>query len=357
MKAHVAIVLSLVVASACGGAPAAAPGASPTAATATAARTAETLDARLARLYDAAKAEGKVSLYSSLNNEDAKTILPKFEARFPGVKVEHTRATGEALITKLTTEVRSGQKLFDIFDSSSFQVKYVMDQGWTQPYLTLSAGDVPKEATDEKGTWIANRMVPLVIGYNTDKGIKAGDIKGWADLCDKKYEGRIAVEVGDVVVYTALRKQLGQTEAQRVLKCVAANKPSLRSGHTEIDSLLPAGEFAVTFASHSYRLAVFKYEQNKPVGWVRDPMILDLAGGALAKDPPHPNAARLFMEWLVSPEGQTAVAGTGRPAASTKVALKYPDVLAATQRWFVMIDDAKDYDRDAEFWRTTFGIK
>jgi iron(III) transport system substrate-binding protein len=340
---------------ACGG-QTGAPG-TPTATAAVSSAVAETLDARLARLYEAAKPEGKVALYSSMNTDDAKIILPKFEARFPGIKMEHTRATGEQLITKVTTEMKSGQKLFDVYDSSSFQVKYVIDQGWTQPYVTASAKDVPKEATDEKGTWIANRVVPLVIGFNTAKGVKDGDIKGWADLCDKKYEGKIAVEVGDVVVYTALRKQLGTAEAQRIIKCVGANKPSLRSGHTEIDSLLPAGEFSVTFASHSYRLAVYKYEQNKPVSWVRDPMVVDLAGATLAKDPPHPNAAKLFAEWIMSPEGQTAVAGTGRPPASTKVALKYPDVLGTTQRWFVTIDDSKDYDTDAEFWRSALGIK
>ncbi len=51
------------------------------------------------------------------------------------------------------------------------------------------------------------------------------------------------------------------------------------------------------------------------------------------------------------------VARGGRPPASTKVALKYPDVLGTTQRWFVTIDDSKDYDTDAEFWRSALGIK
>ena len=52
-----------------------------------------------------------------------------------------------------------------------------------------------------------------------------------------------------------------------------------------------------------------------------------------------------------------SLGGSGRPPASTKVALKYPDVLGTTQRWFVTIDDSKDYDTDAEFWRSALGIK
>lgn len=329
--------------------------AAPSAAPATAAAS-ESPQQRIARLYDAAKPEGTVAFYSSMNNEDAKVILPKFEAAFRGVKVVHTRATGEQLVTKLITEVRSGQALFDVFDSSSFQVQQIIDTGSTQPYIPAYAGDIPAEGKDAKGSWIADRVVPLVIGFNTAKGVKPGDIHGWADLCDKKYEGRIAVEQGDVVVYTALRKAYGDAEAQRILKCVAANKPSLRNGHTEIDNLLPAGEFAVTFASHSYRLADLKYDKKQPVDWSKDAVIVDLAGMALAAKPPHPDAAKLFMEWLVSPDGQTAVAATGRPAASTKVALKYPDVLEG-KRLYITIDLSKDFDKDAEVWRASFGIK
>lgn len=332
-----------------------APAAPEPAATAASPSAAESPAARMARLYEAAKAEGKIALYSSMNNDDAKIVLPKFEQQFPGIKVDHTRATGEQLVTRLITEQRAGQNLFDVFDSASFQVKQIIDLGYLQPYTVAYAEDVPAEARDAQGAWIANRAIPLVIGFNTQK-VRPGDIKGWADLCDKRYEGRIAIETGDVAVYSALRKQYGEAEAQRILRCVAANKPSLRAGHTEIDSLLPAGEFAVTFASHSYRLAVFKYERNAPVDWVKDVIVLDLAGVALAAKPPHPNAARLFMEWLISPEGQTAVAGTGRPPASTKVALKYPDVLG-DKRIYVTLDLAKDFDRDFDFWRATLGIK
>lgn len=336
---------------ACG--PAATP--APPSASASAAPSESAAD-RMARLYEAAKAEKTVALYSSLNSDDAKVILPKFEARYPGVKVDHTRSTGEQLVTKVVTEVKSGQYLFDIFDSSTFQVKQIVDYGYTQPYQLAYAEDIPADGRDPKGDWIANRGVPLVIGFNTQKGVKVGDIKGWADLCDTRYAGQIAVEIGDVVVYSALRKLYGAAEAQRIITCVAANKPSLRSGHTEIDNLLPAGEFAVTFASHSYRLAGLKYEQKKPVDWVKDIIVMDLAGMALSARPPHPNAARLFMEWLVSPEGQAAVAETGRPPASTKVALKYPDILG-DKRVYVTPDMAADFDRDAEFWRTALGIK
>ncbi len=359
--APVATLLALAI-SACGGgapqgqaSPAATSAAVPAASPAPSA-TAESLTARLDRLYAAAKAEGTVALYSSMNNDDAKKVLPEFQKRFPGVKVEHTRKTGEQLTQQIVTEKRAGKDLFDVFNTATFEVKFIIDQGYTQPYKVASFDDFDADSRDPNGAWIADRFVVLAIGFNTSKGIKPGDIKGWQDLCDKKYEGRIGVESSDVAVYSALKKGLGAAEADRIVKCVAANKPSLRSGHTETDNLLAAGEFATTFASHTHRLAQLKYEQNGPVDWVKDLVIVDMGISALAAKPPHPNAAKLWLEWLSSPDGQAAVAATGRAPASLKAKLKYPDVLG-DKRVYIGPALAADYDKDSDFWRTTFGIK
>lgn len=84
--------------------------------------------------------------------------------------------------------------------------------------------------------------------------------------------------------------------------------------------------------------------------------ISDLGLMALADRPPHPNAARLFVEWLTSQEGQAAIVGTGRPPASTKVQAKYPDLLG-DKRVYVTFGLAADLEKDSDFWRTTLGIK
>src|SRR2546425_1197250 len=211
-----------ILVAACGGgaSPAASPSVAPTA---TAAASKETSAQAMTRLYELAKAEGTVAIYSSMNNDDAKKVFPLFEQKFPGLKVQHTRASGEDLVTKVVT-------------------------------------------------------------------------------------GKNAVEQGDVVVYSALRKILGDAEAQATLKYIAANKPSLRSGHTEMANLLAAGEFAATLSSNGHRLAQLKYEDKKTIDWARtDPIITDVQAMSLADKPPHPNAGKLLMEWLTPDEGQMAI--------------------------------------------------
>src|SRR5712691_10285287 len=91
--------------------------------TATAAPTKiESSDMVMARLYELAKAEGAVAIYSSMNNDDAKKVFTMgFEHRFPGAKVQHTRASGEFLEDKPATEKRAGQDLMDVVESNLFE--------------------------------------------------------------------------------------------------------------------------------------------------------------------------------------------------------------------------------------------
>ncbi|HEV8536922.1 MAG TPA: extracellular solute-binding protein [Candidatus Limnocylindria bacterium] len=353
-----AIAVSALLIGACGGGGG---GGGPVAATATptvAPTQTETADQVMARLYEAAKAEGTVAFYSSTNTDDAGKILPVFQAKFPSVKVVHTRKSGEALVQQLVTEKKAGQDLFDVVETNLFEVAFVIEQGYTQKYVTASAGDFPADARAPDGSWIAARFNNDLPGINTTKLPAGVTIKTWKDLCNPALSRKIAVEQSDVVVYSALRKILGDAEAQATLKCIAANQPSLRSGHTDMANLLAAGEFAVTLSSNGHRLAQLKYEENKPIDWAKtDPIITDVQAMALSNKPKNPNAAKLLLEWLVSPDGQRAIASTGRVPASTKVPPKYPDLQNFAKIFFVTAALRADFNSDAEFWRTTLGIK
>src|SRR6267378_2115161 len=125
-----ALALGGLLLAACGGS-AAAPSPSPKTAPPRPSTT-ESPDAVMTRLYEAAKAEGKVAIYSSMNTDDAKKVFPVFEQKFAGVKVQHTRASGEDLTTKIVTEKRGGQNIMDVMESNLFEVGFIIDQGYTQ---------------------------------------------------------------------------------------------------------------------------------------------------------------------------------------------------------------------------------
>lgn len=315
-----------------------------------------TAELRLAELYRAARAEGAVTLYSSLAVDDAQKILSSFEGQYPGVKVDYVRASDDSITARVVGEKKAGQDLFDMVETTSQAVKFLIDQRYTQRYRVLAWDDFPQAVKNENEGWLADRLNNYLPAFNTTK-VPTGAIQSRQDLCDKRYEGHIALERGDVSVYTALKKTMGEVDAQRLLSCVAANKPILRTGHTDMANRLAKGEFWVTFASIGHRIAQLKYQENAPVDWVHtDPIITDMQLVALANRPPHPNAARLLMEWLTSPQGQQVIADTGRVPASNRVKLKYPDLESPGKIFFIRPDLAADYDADSAFWRSTFGI-
>lgn len=352
----------VVLASACGGTPQAAPSASaPPSASAvpSSSAAAQTADQVMAKLYAAAKAdgEGTVAFYSSMNTSDTKVVLPAFEKQFPGVKVDDTRLDSTKLVAKVVAEKKSGQNLVDVVETSSFDALYIISQGYTQPYQVASWNDFAKGARDdEKHMWFSDRENNELPGINTTK-IKPGQITTWQDLCKPEYSGHVAVEVGDSAMYTAFKHLYGQDKAQQLIKCIAADHPTIRSGHTAMADLLAAGEFWATFMNHGHELTKLKYQKKAPIDWVHtDPIITDPVIAALADKAPHPNAAKLFYEWLASPAGQKAIAATGRVPSSTAVKPKYPDINNFAPKFYISPAWATEYNADNQFWQTTFGI-
>jgi iron(III) transport system substrate-binding protein len=351
----------LIVASACGGtAPAAKP--SPTAppsASASASPAVQSADQVMATLYAAAKAAGEktVAFYSSMNTSDAKKVLPAFEKQFPGITVDETRLDSTKLVAKIVAEKKAGQNLLDVVETSSFDALYIIQQGYTQAYKNASWNDFAKGARDdEKLMWFSDRENNELPGINTTK-IKPGEITTWTDLCKPQYSGQVAVEVGDSVMYTAFVHLYGKDKALQIIKCIAANHPSMRSGHTAMADLLAAGEFSATFMNHGHELTKLKYDKKAPIDWAHtDPIITDPVIAALAQKPPHPNAAKLFVEWLASPGGQDAIASTGRVPSSTSVKPKYPDINNFATKFYINPNWATEYNADNQIWQQTFGI-
>jgi iron(III) transport system substrate-binding protein len=348
--------LILALVAACGGGSAPPPSTSANSAAASASVTPETVEQRLARLYEAAKPEGKVAAYWSLNTQFANPMIAKFEARFPGIKIEHTRANSSTLVQRLVTETRAGQSLADVVEMEAFDMRFVIDQRITQPYRPASWDDYPPNAKDPGGAWIASRLNPDYPAINTTK-VKPDEIRTWKDLCDKKYEGKVAFERDQIAVYSALRKVLGASEAEALLQCLAANKASPRTGNTEIANMLAAGEYWIAFSLHAPAVTPLKYETKAPVDLVRtETVVTFMQTTALAAKPPHPNAARLFLEWILSPEGQQALADAGQSPSSLRTKVKYPE-LAPAKAFYITPDLASDFEKDSEFWRKTFNLK
>ncbi|MGZ9130139.1 MAG: ABC transporter substrate-binding protein, partial [Candidatus Binatia bacterium] len=112
----------------------------------------------------------------------------------------------------------------------------------------------------------------------------------------------------------------GETKTVELLKMLAAQDIQFRTGHSSIQTLLAAGERAavvVAFANGVDRLK----KEGAPIEWIAPEPVIGLTfGTAVVKDAPHPNAARLFNDFLLSREGQEITAAAGYFVPRTDVA-------------------------------------
>lgn len=313
--------------------------------------------AEMAKLYEAAKAEGTVSLYSSMNLDDAKVILPEFEKAFPGIKVQHIRATGEELQQRLTTEIKGGKVLADVYDTNTAQVFPVVQDGLLEPYPIPASQDIPANFRDEQGRWTTERVTTVMLAYNTDL-VKADEApRTWDDLADPKWKGKIIMEPSDQEMFIALLKQKYSSEEQglEVFRKIAANNPEPHAGHTQLADFLASGQGAVCMGCYGHHIVALK-QKGAPVEFSKQEGVLYGLIFGLVKGAPHPNAAKLYLNWVMSPDGQAVLGAAGRAPVRPGTPISTP-LMPDGIKWYTARPDyMADYNKYDKLWRDIFKI-
>jgi iron(III) transport system substrate-binding protein len=166
-----------------------------------------------------------------------------------------------------------------------------------------------------------------VVGYNTNLVPAAEAPKTWDDLTNPKWKGKIMLPTGSISDFAALREHkyggdLAKTRAY--YEEVAKNEPQLMEGPRQMSDLLAAGQNAIFMGASVTQLYDLK-RNGAPVDWAKEEGVVDPNVAGIVKNAPHPNASKLFINWLISEEGQTAMANmnrlTARPGIKGEVEL------------------------------------
>ena len=359
LTALVLTAVAAIVAGACGGAtqpaPTTAPTTAPTAA-ATAAPTAAPKPGELDKAtIDKAKQEGKLTFYTSLNEDDAKFIIAEFNKAYPEIKVTLNRKSSEKIVAQFITEAKAGSVLADVLETGGLDIAKPIKEGLIQEFRPPAADKFPDNLKDPKGLWTAARLGIESIAWNTTL-VKAEDApKSFEDLADPKWKGKILIESTDVEVLLALAKLKFKDDAKTTdyLKKLAANDLQPSAGHTETLDLLIAGQRAVFWGAHGHTTAR-KAKDGAPVDYMRTEGVLTVDGAVLPKGAPNVNAAKVFINWYLGEDGQKAVAARKRVPARPGIA----DPALMPKTTYVSgpegIDDFAKYDK---MWKDILGFQ
>jgi iron(III) transport system substrate-binding protein len=302
----------------------------------------------------AIKEGGTVNFYGTLAQINAERILPVFEKRFPGLKVNHVDATADKLAARAITEARGGRVLSDVFQMALENVLQVIDQKLAVDWLPPEAAAYP--ANLKGPNWLAADMVIITASWNTSLVKKEDEPKQFDDFADPKWKGKLIAEGRDVelLIGLARHKYKNDEKAFDFVRKLAANNVEFHKGHSELAEFLVAGQAAacVTCYAHHYPLRIKK---GAPLGYMLTEGIATITANALAKDAPHPNAARLFYRWSSSEEGQKAYAAGGRLPPHPKV--EPVEKIRPAKLYPIGTDEIKEWPRYEKVWKEVFKLR
>ena len=265
---------------------------------------------------DQARREGEVVWYTAMNVPDAEAVRKPFVARYPFLKLTLLRATGEKVRTRILTEMRANRYTWDVVSFNLLDMDALNREGLLASYISPeTASGYPAGAVDAQ--WAAIYVRQYVIGYNTRLVKHAEAPKTWSDLLLPQWAGKLAIDESDVEWYAAMLDYWGRDRATQYMRALHSQRPQQRRGHSLLTRLLVAGDFPLALV-HAGEIEKEK-QDGAPVEWVKtlDPIITSPSQVAISAKAPHPAAARLLVDYLLSKEGQRLIESRGRVPART----------------------------------------
>jgi iron(III) transport system substrate-binding protein len=259
------------------------------------------------KVLEGAKKEGTLTIYSSATVEDMTALTTAFTKKY-GIKTQVWRASSENIIQRSTTEARGGRFDVDVFETDGVAMEAVHREKLLQEVRSPFLTDLMPEAIRPHKEWIGDRVQIFTAAYNT-RAIKKDDLpKSYDDLTNPKWKGKLGIEAADHDWFSAVVTALGEEKGLALFReIVAKNGMSIRKGHTLLANLVVTGEVPLALTTYLYKVLQLK-NNGAPVDYlVLPPEIARAQGTGMARKAPHPHAAVLFVDFLLS-DGQAILA-------------------------------------------------
>ena len=259
------------------------------------------------RLVELAAEENGLNLYTSMNADILDEVISAFDDEF-GIEPSVYRASGETVLQRVLQEQDANFPGNDIVETNSGELGALQKEGViTQCVASEVIEQVPEAGRGD--AWTATRFNLFAPSWNTD--IITEPPTTWEDLADPKYDGQLALELGDYDWYMALTDYwLEQGKSQEEVDQLFADMVDgavVVKGHTVMAELMSAGQFGLAASNYTYIVQAAK-AAGAPVELepLVDPVIARPNGGGCMKTAENPATAMLFMDWLMQ-EGQEVI--------------------------------------------------
>jgi len=270
------------------------------------------------RLVEQAKREGVVNIFVSMQSKDAAAIIKEFEKQY-GIKVELWRASPDKIAQRVSIETKAGRHDVDVLEVNGPEMERIHRDNVLSKFYSPAFADLPPAAFPKDKPYVIDRLNFFVMAYNT-KLVPPGQVpNSYDDLLHPRWKNKLVIELSDVEWLASVAKSMGEEKGLAYFKKLAAQKPMMRDGHTLLAEMLASGEIAIVLTAFNHSVEKLKRKQA-PVDWKPlQPAFGQGSAIGLARQAPHPHAALLFADFLLSKTGQEIIKERGRVPVSLAV--------------------------------------
>ena len=307
-------------------------------------------------LVEGAKKEGKLLWYSTLIvDQVVRPVKAAFEKEYPFIQVDFFRSNSEGVVRRMLAEYQAKRYDVDIVDGT-VSPTMVRRAGFLQRFYSPYLAEYPAELKDANGFWGTTNLYFMTLGYNT-RNVKPNELpKGYEDLLNPRWKNQMMwstsrgsgapIFIGNVLL--SMGKEAGNAylqklKSQNIAKTTASNRQVL--------DLVIAGEYPLAVHIFNHHAYISK-SRGAPVDWHPiEPVTGTENTVGLAKNTPHPHAAMLFLDFVLSQKGQKVFQQSNYLPAHPKVPAKQPDLKPGGGRFnkVLYINPDVQYDKGNEW--------
>jgi len=297
---------------------------------------------RQARLVNGAKKEGSVTWYVAMNRAYAQDLINAFQTEYPFLKVNALTASGGALLSRVLTEHRARSYQYDLFNTRSTTINTLRKAEAIMRYRTPYRRFLRDGFYDKEGFFNGMFATPMVFTYNTKLVSRKESPSSIEELASAKWTGKLGIDTESYDWLAALLDYYGEEKGTDLAAKIGNQKLNVRRGPTLLTQLVAAGEFPVQIDGHHHE-AIAKKKSGAPLDYsFPQPFVpvKSLIPIYVSSRAPHPHAAALLADFLLSKKGQEIMYGHGRWVSHKDITSKGPDdigdrkvVIPSPEKW------------------------
>lgn len=274
------------------------------------------------KLVEGAKKEGELVWYTNSGIENATRYIQGFKKKYPFIDANFWRSKTRQVTQRVVSEANAGKHLVDVIKPSTDLLPIFLEKNLIAKYETPIRAIYPAHA---KSAFYTNMNYAFrVFAFNPRK-VSAKDVaKSWEDLLQPRWKSEILFDESSLEEVMALLAAWGKERTVNYLNKLSQQQLLIRVGRDTTTQMMMAGEAQMAVTTYGYNNESLR-ATNAPIDWVAQDLIPTLIYPlTLARNAPHPHAAALFYDYLISEEGQRLIAREGRVVAHPKVDPIYP---------------------------------